>query len=458
MDSNHQEDPTTQQRDLTKGSLHRDIWYLAPPMMLETGILNVVQILDTYWIGQLGSAALAAVTISITIRWVLNSLANGLGIGGLAVVARRIGERDRISADHAATQTLLLGIIISAILTFSGLALARPLLILLGADAEVLPLGLAYLRVSLAGIFTIILVFALNSILRGAGEARKSMAVLFLSTATIVMIEPMLIFGFGPIPALGVVGSAWANVLGFGAGVILQLAILFGGRARVGMGLSLLRPDFPLMGRIISIALPSTIQMTLRSSSRLVVLGLVGLYGTFATAGYGVANRLLLVALIPIFGMGNAAATLVGQNLGAGKPDRAGRSAWWVSAYAAVYMIIAATILFTLARPLISLFDSNPQVVKFGSECLRVVSFSLIASAVGVSLARGFDGAGNTIPAMAINLFTLWGMEIPFAFGLSRWLALGTLGVWWGRTIANVANGIFFLIWFRRGRWKLREV
>lgn len=458
MANKHQEDTTTQQRDLTKGSLHQGIWYLAPPMMLETGILNVVQILDTYWIGQLGSAALAAVTISITIRWVLNSLANGLGIGGLAIVARRIGERDRAAADHAATQTLLLGIMISAILTFSGLAVARPLLVLLGADAEVLPLGLAYLRVSLAGIFTLILVFALNAILRGAGEARKAMAVLFLSTAAIITIEPILIFGFGPIHALGVVGSAWANVLGFGVGVILQLAILFSGRARVGMSLNLLRPDFPLMGRIISIALPSTIQMTLRSSSRLIVLGLVGVYGTFATAGYGVANRLLLVALIPIFGLGNAAATLVGQNLGAGKADRAGRSAWWVSIYAAVYMIIAATLLFTFSSPLISLFDSNPQVVKFGSECLRIVSFSLIASAVGVSLARGFDGAGNTVPAMAINLFTLWGMEIPFAYGLSRWLALGTVGVWWGRTIANVANGLFFFIWFRRGRWKLRKV
>jgi Na+-driven multidrug efflux pump len=212
------------------------------------------------------------------------------------------------------------------------------------------------------------------------------------------------------------------------------------------------------MGRIISIALPSTIQMTLRSSSRLIILGLVGIYGTFATAGYGIANRLLLVALIPIFGLGNSAATLVGQNLGAGKPDRAGRSAWWVSAYAAGYMIIAATLLFTYSSPLISLFDSNPQVVKFGSECLHIVAFSLIASAVGVCLARGFDGAGNTVPAMAINLFTLWGMEIPFAYGLSRWLSLGTLGVWWGRTIANIANGLFFLIWFRRGRWKQRKV
>jgi putative MATE family efflux protein len=458
MDNKNQPTSKTQPHDLTEGSLHRDIWYLAPPMMLETGITNVVQILDTYWVGQLGSAALAAVTISITIRWVINSLANGLGIGGLAVVARRIGERDRDKADHAATQTLLLGIMISAILSVLGLTVAQPLLILLGADAEVLPLGLAYLRVALAGVITLILAFVLNSILRGAGEARTAMAVLFLSTAIIVVLEPVLIFGLGPIPAIGVVGSAWANVIGYGVGVTMQLAILFSGRARIGVNLRYFKPDFRLMGRIISVALPSTIQMTLRSSSRLVILGLIGIYGTFATAGYGVANRLLLVALIPIFGLGNATATLVGQNLGAGKTDRAERCAWWVCAYASGFMIVAALILFSFANPLISLFDSTPQVVAFGSECLRVVSFSLIASAVGVTLARGFDGAGNTVPAMAINLFTLWGMEVPFAYGLSRLLALGTLGVWWGRTIANVANGLFFFIWFRRGRWKLRQV
>jgi putative MATE family efflux protein len=445
-------------RDLTSGSLHRDIWYLALPMTLETGIQNVAQVLDTYWVGRLGSAALAAVTISISVRWVVNSLGNGLGIGGMAVVARRVGEKDRGAAEHATWQTILLGLMVSLVLGMLGLAVARPLLDLLGADAEVLPLGLDFLHVGFSGMFTLILVFVINALLRGAGEARLAMLVLFLATATTVVLEPLLVFGLGPLPALGVAGSAWASVLGFGAGLVLQLAVLLSGRARIGINLNDLAPDFPLMVRIIRIAVPSTVQMTLRSSSRLVVVGLVGFYGTFALAGYGIANRLLLVALIPGFGLGNAAGTLVGQNLGARKPERAEQSAWWVSGYCASYVAAAGAMLFVTAHSLVTLFDSSPEVVAYGTECLRVVAPSLIASGVGVVLARGFDGAGNTVPAMAINLLTLWGLEIPVALFLTRWVGLGASGVWWGRAVANLANGLVFAFWFSRGRWKKWEV
>ena len=445
-------------RDLTSGSLHRNIWYLAIPMILETGVLNVSQILDTLWIGKLGSAALAAVTISITIRWVLNSLANGLGIGGMAVVARRMGERDQAAAKHAAWQTILLGIIISTLLGGLGLLVARPILVLLGADAEVLPLGLSYLRITLAGLFTLVLVFVINSILRGAGEARLAMIVLFVSTAVTVVSEWVLIFGWGPFPALGVAGSAWGNVLGFGSGVALQMVVLLSGKAHISINLRDLKPDFPLMGQIIRIALPSTGQMVLRSSSRLIILWLVGLYGTFATAGYGVANRMLLIALIPGFGLGNAGGTLVGQNLGARKPERAEKSAWWVSTYGAVYMAIAAALLFAFARPLMTLFDPTPQVVDIGTECIRVVAPSLIFTIVGVVLARGFDGAGDTVPAMVVNLLTLWGIETPLAYGMAQWLGLGMTGIWWGRAVANLTNGLLFAIWFRLGRWKRRQV
>mgnify|MGYP001827011494 CR=1 FL=1 len=247
-------------------------------------------------------------------------------------------------------------------------------------------------------------------------------------------------------------------VLGYGAGLILQLAILLRGRARLRISLHDLRPDFPLMGRIVRIALPSTVQMALRSSSRLIIVGLVGAYGTYATAGYGVANRMLLIALIPCFGLGNSAGTLVGQNLGAKQPDRAERSAWWVSGYSAVYMAVSAILLTIFAPSLIALFDPTPQVVAFGTECIRIVAWSMIASAIGVVLARGFDGAGNTVPAMTINLITLWGMELPLAVGLSRWLGLGATGVFWGRAMANLANGLLFAIWFRRGGWKRKDV
>ena len=268
----------------------------------------------------------------------------------------------------------------------------------------------------------------------------------------------MLILGLGPVPPLGVVGSAWAFVLGYAAGLILQVVILVQGRARFRFHLRHLRPSLSLMKQIVSIALPSTVQMTLRSSSRLVILALVGFYGTFATAGYGVANRLLLIALIPCFGLGNASGTLVGQNLGAGQPERSERSAWWVSAYAAGYMAVAAGALTLLAPSLIALFDPTPQVVTFGAECLILVAWSEVASAVGVVLARSFDGAGNTVPAMAINLFSLWGVEVVLAWALSHGLGWGVTGIWWGRALANLANGLLFGLWFRRGRWKQVDV
>ncbi len=445
-------------RDLTTGSIHRNIWTLAVPMILEMSTMSVTQIVDTYWVGKLGSAALAAVTISITLRWVINSMANGLGIGGMAVVARRIGARNRAQADHAACQAVLLAIFISLVLGVLGILVAEPTLRILGADAEVLAMGVSYLRILFGGLFTLILVFVINSLLRGAGEARLALWVLVVSQGLTVVLEPLLIFGWGPFPDLGVSGSAWASVLGFGAGTLFQMAILLSGRARIGINLRSLRPDLPLMWHIVKIALPSTIQMTLRSTSRLAVLAIVGLYGTFATAGFGVANRILLIALIPGFGLANATATLVGQNLGALQPRRAERSAWWVVAYN-VSLLTAFTLVFlAFAGSLVAFFDPTSEVVDLGSQALRIIAPSLIPSAVGVVLARGFDGAGNTVPAMFVNLLTLWGMEVPLSYGLSQWTGLGITGVWVGRAVANTANGLLFAFWFRRGRWKKREV
>jgi len=447
-----------EKRDVTTGNLHLDIWALAVPMTLEMAMLSVTQIADTYWVGKLGSAALAAVTISMTLRWAINSLANGLGIGGMAVVARRIGARDRAQANHATWQAVLLAAFVSLVLGAVGTLLAEPVLRVLGADAEVLPMGVSFLRIVFGGLFTLVLVFVINFLLRGAGEAGLALRVLILSQGLTVVLEPFLIFGWGPFPALGVEGSAWAGVLGFGAGVLLQIAILLSGRARIAIALHDLWPDLPLMWHIVKIALPSTAQMTLRSTSRLIILAIVGLYGTFATAGFGVANRILLIALIPGFGLGNTAATLVGQNLGAVQPQRAERSAWWVTAYSVSLLTAFAVVFFAFARPLVAFFDPTPEVVDIGAECLRIVAPSLIFSAVGVVLARAFDGAGNTVPAMFVNLLTLWGLEAPLSYGLAQGTVLGITGVWVGRALSNLANGLLFAIWFRLGRWKRKEV
>jgi putative MATE family efflux protein len=429
-------------------------------MTLEMIVLNVAMALDTYWVGQLGEAAVAAVTVSMTIRWVMNSLANGLGIGGMATVARRIGEQNRAAAAHAATQTILLAAVVSVTLALVGNLLARPLLVLLGAEPDVLPLATAYLRVTMSGLFTMVLIFVINAMLRGAGEAQIALRALILSSVVTLALEPIMVLGWGPFPALGITGSAWAFVLGFGTGILYQFAVLLSGRAQIGIDMRALRPDFPLLARIVHIALPSTVQMVLRSSSRLALLALVSGYGTAALAAYGVTNRLLMFVVIPTFGLGNACSALVGQNLGAGKPERAEHTAWWVSGYATMYTIFIVVFIVALAPTLINFFVRDPtaDVMDLGTEYLYIVAPSLIAMAVGIVLGRGFDGAGNTVPAMVVNLISLWCVEVGFAYVLSRWIGLGATGVWWGRSMAGFANGLLFAFWFRRGKWKEKEV
>ncbi len=454
------ETATLETPDLTTGSIHRCIWSMAIPMVLETSVLNIAWTLDAYWVGQLGEAAIAAITVSVTIRWVLNSMANGLGIGGMAVVARRTGEENRRAAAQATAQTILLGLVVSLVLAVVGASLAPQILTLLGASPEVMPLATTYLRITLGGLFTMVLVFVNNAMFRGAGEASTAMRVLFLCTAVTVVLEPVLVLGLGPAPKLGIAGAAWAFIAGFGSGLIMQLVVLFRGQRQIYLDPAALRPDLAMMGRIIRIALPSTVQMTLRSSSRLALVTLVGLFGTSALAAYGVTNRLLTFAILPCFGFGNAGGTLVGQNLGAQDPERAENSAWWVSGYAALYTAIVVVLIFIFAPNLVRLFvkDPTPAVLSLGTEYLRIVSPSLLTIALGIVLGRSLDGAGNTVPAMVFNLVSLWGVEVGVSYLLSTVLDMGATGIWWGRSIAGVVNGLLFAFWFRRGRWKEQKV
>jgi Na+-driven multidrug efflux pump len=236
------------------------------------------------------------------------------------------------------------------------------------------------------------------------------------------------------------------------------LGILLSGRARIRLSLRRLRIDLPLMWQIFRIALPSTIQMTLRSFSRATLLGIVALYGTFAVAAYGVAARVFMTVFVPGFGLGNAAATLVGQNLGAKKPDRAARSVWLISGYNVALMLICVAVIVPFASPIVAAFEDSPEVVALGAAALRIFAIGYVFSALGSVLARALDGAGNTMPAMVINLLTLWGIQIPLAWILSQLLGWGTNGLWAGISVANLANGVIFALWFQRGRWKHRQV
>lgn len=445
-------------RDYTVGSLNRNIWLLAVPMVLEMGLVSLFRVADMFWVGKLGPEALAAITIGENIRWALSGLAMGQGVGGLAVVARRIGEKDENAANHATLQAVLLALGIAIAISAVGYILAEPLLLLLGARPGVLPQGLLFLRVTFAGLIGFLMVPVVNSLLRGAGEARLALIVRVLAYGVGLLIEPVLVLGWGPLPALGVAGAALALVGPQWLGFLAQLGILLSGRAQVRIDLRHLRVDPKLMWHIFRIALPSTIQMTLRSFSRATLLSIVAVYGTFAVAAYGVAARVFMTAFVPGFGLGNAASTLVGQNLGASKPKRAAQSAWLIGGYNAALMLICAAVLVPLAEPIVAVFNNTPEVVDLGAQALRIFAVGYVFSALGSVIARSFDGAGNTVPAMVINLLTLWGLQIPLAWLLSQLLGWGTTGLWVGISAANVANGLIYAFWFQRGRWKQREV
>ena len=445
-------------RDYTRGNLHANIWLLAWPMVADMLSSSVYQIVDVYWLGKLGSAALAAATLATVIRWVLNSLAMGLGIGGLAVVARRIGEGDEATANHTAWQVLVMAAGVSGVVGGAGFVLAEPILQPLGAEPEVVALGVPFLRISFAGLGAIGVLQSCNALLRGAGEARTAMWTMWVANGSAIVLASLLITGNLGFPALGVPGSALAMVLGYTLGVVSAVAMLLSGRLRLHLCLRDFRLDLPLMWHVIKIALPSTVQMTLRASSRLVTTTIMAPFGTAVLAGYGVANRILMFALIPGFGFGNAAGTLVGQNLGADEPKRAAQSAWLVAAYNVAIIAIFITLFLAFTQPIVTFFSSEPEVVSFAQEVITIIGLSFLVTTVGVVMGRSLDGAGATLPAMVINLTTLWGVQIPAAYGLANWMSLGTRGLWLGFAVANVVNGLLMAGWFLRGSWKKRQV
>jgi putative MATE family efflux protein len=446
------------QRDYTSGNLHVNIWFLAWPMVVDMLSTSVYRVVDIYWVGKLGSAALAAATLATVIRWVLNSLSMGLGVGGLAVVARRIGEGDEAAANHTAWQVLVMGVLASGIIGGSGYWLAEPILRLLGAEPEVVRLGVPFLRISFAGVGALVMQQICNALLRGAGEARTAMWTMWVGNGGAIALASLIITGNLGLPALGVPGSALAMVLGYALGVVCALGMLLSGRLRLH-----LRPrdfwlDLPLMWHVVRIAIPSTVQMTLRASSRLVTTSIMAPFGTATLAAYGVAMRILTFALIPGFGFGNAAGTLVGQNLGAEKPDRAAKSAWLVAGYNFVVMVVFVTLFITFARPVIGIFNAEVEVVDIAQEAITFIGLSFLISAIGVVMGRALDGAGATLPAMVINLTTLWGVQIPAAYALANLTTMNTVGIWLGFAISNVANGLLMAGWFLRGSWKKLEV
>ena len=444
--------------DFTQGPIGRAILLLAIPMVLEVALESIFAVADIFWVSHLGPDAVAAVGLTESLLTVIYALAMGLGIGATALVARRIGEKDPEGAARGAAQALALALIVSVVLGAAGALLAPRLLALMGGSPAVIATGRGYATIMLGGEAAIIVLFVVNAIFRGAGDAAIAMRVLWLANIINIVLGPLLIFGVGPFPALGVTGAAVATTIGRSTGAIYAVVRLFRHGSRVPVGRRHLTLDFGVMRQILSLSGSATLQNLIGMASWVGLVRILAGYGSDALAGYTIAVRLIIFALLPSWGLSNAAATMVGQSLGAKKPDRAEESVWRAGRYNA-YFLTAVGLLFFVAAPLIlKAFTSDPAVTDYAVHCLRIVALGYPLYAYGMVLTQSFNGAGDTWTPTWLNLFCFWVFEIPFAWALAHTAGLGPSGVFWaimaGFSMLAVASAAVF----RRGRWKVQVV
>jgi putative MATE family efflux protein len=445
-------------KDYTAGSLGRDIFLLAVPMVLEVCLESVFAVVDIFWVSHLGAAAIAAVGLTEAMLAILYALVMGLCMGATALVARRIGEKNPEGAAVAAVQAIALGILVSIVIAVTAAPNAERLLALMGASQDVISTGSSFTRIMLAGNANILLLFLINAIFRGAGDASIAMRCLWLGNIINLILDPCFIFGLGPFPKLGVMGAAVATNTGRGIAVLYQLYRLTRKDSRVRIHRAQLRLNLAVMSSMIRISGSGILQMLINTTSWLGLIRILSGFGSAAVAGYTIGIRIVIFAILPSWGMSNAAATLVGQNLGAEKPDRAEKAVWKTCQYNFLILGSVGLIFELFAGPLIRFFANDPIVVMYGINCLRIVSAGFVFYAFGMVLTSSFNGAGDTWTPTLINLFCFWLWEIPLGYYLAHPAGLGPNGVFIAVTVAFSTLAVVSAIVFKRGRWKLRKV
>lgn len=443
---------------LTEGSITKSVWALALPMMIGNILQTLFNVVDMIFVGKLGAEAIAAVSMSGIIMMLIITAAIGLSVGTTAMVARFIGANDTEQANNVAMQSLILGGVIFVLLAVFGTIFAEPLLRLIGAKQEVLKLSVTYLRIIFVGSITMLVLFQGGAILRGAGDAVTPMKILILSTVLNLILDPLLIFGIWIFPRLEVSGAAYATVLARGVGMLIVLWVLVRGHSNIHINLKKIKVDFNIMWRIIKIAVPGFIRPMFRSVSGLILMSIVALYGTYAVAAYGICIRINMIVMMPGFGLGLATATLVGQNLGAGKPGRAEKSAWTAFGFYELIMVVVGSLFFIFAQGLMKIFNTNPEVVRMGVSFIHIVTLSYIFLAPSIVLGKAMDGAGDTISPAFITGIAQLGVRITLALIFTKICGLDTIGIWLAIAISIVVEGIVMVGWFSMGKWKHKIV
>lgn len=444
--------------DYTSGPLGRAIFLLSVPMVAEMAMESLFAVVDVFFVGRLGSAAVATIGLTESLMIVIYTIAFGLSIGATAVVSRRIGEKDRDGAARAAVQVLFLGTLISAILGILGAIFARDLLALMGADAEVLAIGTGYARMLLGGSSTVFLLFLINAVFRGAGDPAVAMRVLILGNGINIVMDPVLIFGLGPFPELGLTGAAIASTFGRGVGFLFALRLLTKGTGHLAVKARHIAIEPATMWRIASLSGSGTFQVALASMSWIGLVRVIAMFGSTAMAGYTIAIRVVLFALMPAFGIGAAAATMVGQSLGAKLPDRAEQAVWAAARYNAIFLGSTGLLFFLFAPTIVGWFTPDAAVAAVGVYGLRAIAVGFPLFALGMVLEQSFNGAGDTWTPTWINLFVFWLVQIPLAWVLATRLGFEERGVFIAVSIAYSLLALVSAVFFKRGKWKLQQV
>jgi putative MATE family efflux protein len=425
---------------------------------MEMAMESLFAVADVFWVAHLGADAVATVGLTESMLTLIYTAAMGLSIGAMALVARRIGEHDPEGAARAAGQSILLGLAIAIAIAVFAAPHAPALLKTMGATDEVVRSGSGFTRVMLGGNVTVLMLFMLNAVFRGSGDAAIAMRVLWLGNALNIILGPCFIFGPGPFPALGVTGASVATNLGRGTAVIYQVITLTRGSARVRLAARHLRLDLSIMRTVLRLSGSGTIQILIGTASYIGLVRILAVFGSAALAGYTIGIRVIIFALLPAWGISNAAATMVGQNLGARRPDRAEKAVWTATGYNMIFLGAIGVIFVTAARPIAAFFTSDPLVQPFAISCLRTVSLGFVFYAIGMVLTQAFNGAGDTWTPTVINLFVFWLWEIPLAWWLSSHTALGPRGVFVALTVAYSTLAIVSAVLFRRGKWKQKTL
>lgn len=445
-------------QDYTTLGLNRAILLLAVPMVLEMAMESLFAVVDSYFVASLGRNAIAAVGLSEAILALVYAAALGLAAGTTATVARRIGEKDPGAASQAAFQAILLGIGVSAIVGAAGIIWGNDLLRLMGATPEIISTGGHYTVCLLGGVGTIFLLFLINAVFRGAGDPIMAMRTLWLANLLNILLNPCLIFGLGPFPRLGVLGSAVGTTVSRGVGVLFAAYFLIKGSGHLRLGLEHLRVELKVMWSILRLSAGATAQSLITIASWVSLSRMNATFGPAAIAGYTLAIRTVIFVILPAAGLCNAAATLVGQNLGAEKPDRAEQAVWRAGFLNAVFLGFVAILFWLFAPVIMSIFTNDAPVIAVGAACMRTVSLAYPFLAYGMVMEQSFNGAGDTTTPIYINLLCYWAVQLPLAWWLSQRAGYGPRGVYASIAVGEALLAVVSSVLFKRGKWKLKKV